>query len=74
MADGSVKQKRLTFSPCSESNLFQLARKLLPAYHDGAPQNCRVCGLISALVQLFLSFFSPAIILFDNGLRKDMEH
>jgi len=44
-----------------ESNLFLLARKLLPAYHDGAPQYCRVCGLISALVQLFLSFFSPSI-------------
>ena len=40
MADGSAKQNRLTFSPCSESNLFRLARKLLPDYHDGAPQYC----------------------------------
>jgi len=73
MADGSTKQNiRLTFSPCSESNLFQLARKLLLAYHDGAPQYCQVCE-ISALVRLFLSFFSPAISprqKFDKGLLK----
>ena len=40
-----------------ESNIFLLDRKLLPAYHDGAPEHCRVCGLISALVRLFLYFF-----------------
>jgi hypothetical protein len=39
-----------------ESNLFLLARKLLSAYHDGAPQYCRVSE-ISALIRLFLSFF-----------------
>ena len=38
MADGSAKQNKLTISPGSEWNLFRLARKLLPAYHDGAPQ------------------------------------
>jgi hypothetical protein len=63
MADGSVKHNKLTFSPCSELNLFRLARKLLLADHDGAPQYyCQVCE-IYALVQLFLSFFSPAISL-----------
>ena len=59
-----------------ELNLFLLARKLLPAYHDGAPQYCRVCD-ISALMRLFLSFFSPAISprqKFDKGLRKAMVH
>jgi hypothetical protein len=60
-----------------ESNLFLLARKLLPAYHDGAPQYCRVCE-ISALMRLFLSFFPPAIISprqkFDKCLRKAIIH
>ncbi len=51
------------------------ARKMLPAYHDGAPQYCRVCE-ISALVRLFFCHFVfPAISplqKFDKGLRKAM--
>ena len=30
-----------------ESNLVLLARKQSPAYHDDAPQYCRVCGIFS---------------------------
>ena len=48
-----------------ELNLFVLARKLLPAYHDGAPQYCPVCEN-SALVRLFLSFFLPPFLCTRN--------
>ncbi len=47
-----------------ESNLFLLARKLLPTYHDGAPQYCRVCEF---------SAISPCQK-FDKGLHKAMVH
>jgi hypothetical protein len=44
-----------------ELNLFLLARKLLPAYHDGAPQNCQVCEIFCSRMAIFVIVFSPAI-------------
>jgi hypothetical protein len=49
-----------------ESNLMLLARKKSPAYHDDAPQHCRVCGIFSIVYSAwemddFCHFFSPAI-------------